>query len=200
MKVAWRPADAPLRRRSKRRAWWAGISAVLLAAISAIAYASVPKVWVTGESLKAGDLDTNFQSVDARLTALENANANLSRLLASTAQYGQVGAPGASTISIAGGGASPNAASVSWGDGTGWKLHFGTQHGGSFVPLVTIVDKGRVGIGTDSPNASLQVASGDVYASEAGSGIVLKSPNGTLCARVSLSDTGTLTTTSTPCP
>jgi hypothetical protein len=57
-----------------------------------------------------------------------------------------------------------------------------------------------VGIGTQVPAARLHVATGDVYVSNPGSGIILKSPNGSVCARLSLSDGGALVTTGMACP
>ena len=59
-------------------------------------------------------------------------------------------------------GSTPNGQQIIWGDGTGWKLNFGSKSASgsnaSFVPKVTFVDNGNVGIGTSSPNAPLQFA------------------------------------------
>jgi hypothetical protein len=53
--------------------------------------------------------------------------------------------------------ASPNSAQFIWGDNTGWKIHFGTDNGGSFLERMTIVDQGSVGIGTTSPVTKLVI-------------------------------------------
>ena len=53
---------------------------------------------------------------------------------------------------------------------------------------------GSVGIGTDTPASSLDVASGDVEVSQIASGIILKSPDGTRY-RVTVANGGTLTVT-----
>lgn len=59
----------------------------------------------------------------------------------------------------------------------------------------------NVGIatGVTTPNSRLQVAGGDVYISNPGSGVILTSPGGT-CYRVSVTNGGVATTTSLACP
>jgi hypothetical protein len=58
----------------------------------------------------------------------------------------------------------------------------------------------NVGIGTETPATPLHVASGDIYASQAGSGVIVKSPDGTKCARIGIDDTGALSVTAVTCP
>jgi hypothetical protein len=60
--------------------------------------------------------------------------------------------------------------------------------------IVTTALKGNVGIGTTSPASKLTVTGGDAEITDIGSGIILKSPNGTRW-RVAIDDTGALTTT-----
>jgi len=55
-------------------------------------------------------------------------------------------------------GPSPDHSQIWWGDNTGWKLHFGTKNdANNFVPRVTFLDTGEVGIGTVTPFYTLDV-------------------------------------------
>src|SRR3989454_2422275 len=70
---------------------------------------------------------------------------------------------------------SPNAGFIRFGDNTGWKLHIarnreasvGALNSGTTGVLMTIQDNGRVGIGTDAPQARLDVR-GDVKLGNSG--------------------------------
>lgn len=64
---------------------------------------------------------------------------------------------------------------------------FGKNTGGGFYSFPT-----RLGIGTENPQARLQIDAGDVYITDSTKGIIMKSPNGT-CRRVTLSNAGALT-------
>lgn len=65
---------------------------------------------------------------------------------------------------------------------------------------VRIDEYGYVGIGTATPNAQLQVAEGDIYVANTGSGIVLRSPNGD-CYLLGVADTtGLPTSQNVTCP
>jgi len=58
----------------------------------------------------------------------------------------------------------------------------------------------NVGIGTPTPATPLHVATGDIYASQAASGVVVKSPDGTKCARIGIDNSGALSVTALTCP
>jgi parallel beta-helix repeat protein len=69
----------------------------------------------------------------------------------------------------------------------------GVKHNG------LVVTSGNVGFGTSTPNSKLQVTGGDVYVNSIGSGVIIRSPNGS-CFRITVSDTGVLSTTGVGCP
>jgi hypothetical protein len=56
-----------------------------------------------------------------------------------------------------------------------------------------------VGIGTQTPEAKLQIADGDIYISDINKGIIMKSPDGQ-CWRGTLNNTGTLQFSEITCP
>lgn len=58
----------------------------------------------------------------------------------------------------------------------------------------------RVGIGTPTPQAALDVARGDVYISGAGQGVVLRSPDGLSCVRLVLTGGLSIVGELIPCP
>src|SRR5690242_18533227 len=57
--------------RAKRLLLRVGLPIAIVLGGSALAYANVPTVWKSGDTLKAADLNGNFSALDARLTALE---------------------------------------------------------------------------------------------------------------------------------
>src|SRR5436190_11413914 len=87
----------------------------------------------------------------------------------------QIGADVNALFTLSPSDGSPNAGFIRFGDNTGWKLHFGRNREaslgnlstGTTGVLMTIQDNGRVGIGTDSPQARLDVR-GDVKLGNSG--------------------------------
>jgi len=67
------------------------------------------------------------------------------------------------------------------------------------VTRLMVMSNGRVGVGTSVPGAKLQVASGDVYVSTIGNGVILRSPNGS-CFRMTVSNAGALGAAAVACP
>lgn len=57
----------------------------------------------------------------------------------------------------------------------------------------------NVGIGIIAPTQALQVAGGNLYVSGPGNGLIMKAPNGVSCYMVTITNGGSLTSTSTPC-
>jgi hypothetical protein len=62
--------DFEIPARIKRRALTVGIPLAILAG-AAVAYASVPNIWKSGDVLNAAALNENFDSIDKRVVALE---------------------------------------------------------------------------------------------------------------------------------
>ncbi|HKH46652.1 MAG TPA: NosD domain-containing protein [Thermoanaerobaculia bacterium] len=67
------------------------------------------------------------------------------------------------------------------------------------VTRLMVLSNGKVGVGTSVPGAKLQVASGDLYVSTVGNGVILRSPNGS-CFRMTVSNAGTLGAAAVACP
>ena len=60
-------------------------------------------------------------------------------------------------------------------------------------------ETGNVGIGIE-PRAKLEVADGDVLTSAAGSGLIVVSPNGLVCRRIGIDNSGSLVADPVACP
>ncbi|MBD0370337.1 MAG: hypothetical protein ICV60_05840 [Pyrinomonadaceae bacterium] len=58
----------------------------------------------------------------------------------------------------------------------------------------------NVGIGTTAPKARLNVKGGDVYIETASKGIILRTPDNLSCYRVTINNSGALTTAKVTCP
>lgn len=58
---------------------------------------------------------------------------------------------------------------------------------------------GNVGINETTPGTALEVGGGDVYVNNSANGVILRSPNGS-CWRITVDNTGTLSTTAVSCP
>lgn len=64
----------------------------------------------------------------------------------------------ANQVAFGGGGTSPNAATICWGDNTGWLMRLGTSVAGSFAPRFTFRDTGNLGIGVPPLDATLALS------------------------------------------
>ncbi|MBK9153513.1 MAG: hypothetical protein IPM25_04750 [Chloracidobacterium sp.] len=58
----------------------------------------------------------------------------------------------------------------------------------------------NVGIGTTAPKAKLEVAGGNILVTNAGGGVILKSPDGLTCRLLSIDNAGAMVLAITPCP
>jgi hypothetical protein len=58
---------------------------------------------------------------------------------------------------------------------------------------------GNVGIGVQ-PRAKLEVANGDIYASSGGNGLIVTSPDGLVCRRIGIDNSGAIVATPVTCP
>ncbi|HTH51128.1 MAG TPA: hypothetical protein VL501_04300 [Pyrinomonadaceae bacterium] len=59
---------------------------------------------------------------------------------------------------------------------------------------------GNFGIGTAAPLAKLHVEGGNVLVNTAGTGVILRSPDGSVCRLLTVSDAGAITLTTVTCP
>jgi hypothetical protein len=73
VKITFVTVDLEVSARTKRALLRVVLPAVLLLGAGGIAYASLPHTFASGEVLTAASLNTNFQSLDARVTTLEAA-------------------------------------------------------------------------------------------------------------------------------
>lgn len=62
-----------------------------------------------------------------------------------------------------------------------------------------VLSNGNVGIGNTSPGTKLEVGGGDIYVNNSANGVILKSPDGS-CWRITVDNSGNLTTTAVTCP
>jgi hypothetical protein len=60
-------------------------------------------------------------------------------------------------------------------------------------------ETGNIGIGVE-PSTKLHVADGDIYTSTPGNGFIVVSPNGLICKRIGIDNSGTIVANSIPCP
>ena len=67
------------------------------------------------------------------------------------------------------------------------------------IPYFPTSRAGYIGIGGISPMSRLHVSNGDIYIDNIGSGVIMKSPDGT-CWRVTVDNTGAMVTTAITCP
>jgi hypothetical protein len=74
--------------------------------------------------------------------------------------------------------------------------------GVSALPMTkfVIASTGNIGIGTPIPNAKLQIANGNIYTSAGGTGLIVKSPNGTICKKIGIDNSGNIIAISITCP
>jgi trimeric autotransporter adhesin len=58
----------------------------------------------------------------------------------------------------------------------------------------------NVGIGTTAPKTRLEVAGGNIHVTDPGQGIILKSPDGSVCRLLSIDNAGAMVLASITCP
>ncbi len=65
---------------------------------------------------------------------------------------------------------------------------------------MTVTNRGRVGIGTTNPGSALEVEGGDASVTTQGKGVILRATDGSNCYRLTVDNSGTLSTASVTCP
>lgn len=104
-----------------------------------------------------------------------NLSSNMSGLEVS-GQYGKHD-KAASKLLIGAGGDKPDAASIAFGDGTGWKLNFGTSRSNAFFPLVSMHDTGGLSI---APSDSVAAPKGALFVDQSDGKLKFKDRSGTV--------------------
>lgn len=121
--------------------------------------ATATSITIGANTLNTGEW-ANLDGINQTLATTSSpqfVNTSLTGYAHITGGYGTNG--NANAVAIAGGGISPNAASISFGDNTGWKLHIGTNVATVFTPRLTITDTGNV----DVPGGNLTSGGAYVY-------------------------------------
>jgi len=133
----------------------------------------------------SSDCTANYNTALGDLAGVTSSSANANVTGANNTFLGAWSGPGTSTQL-------DNAAAI------GYKALVSASN--ALVLGGTGADAVSVGIGTQSPKARLEVVDGDVYASTTGKGVVVKSPDGTKCARIGIDNAGALSVTALTCP
>lgn len=90
--------------------------------------------------------------------------------------YGQTDNMAANLL-LGGGGKSPNAGSIAFGDGSGWKLNMGTNKQGAFAPLFSFFDTGSFVM---EPADSRKAANGSLFVDSSDKKLKFKDSGGTI--------------------
>lgn len=90
--------------------------------------------------------------------------------------YGGISSAG-STVVFGAGGNSPDAGTISFGDGTGWKLNIGTKRNGQFATLFSFSDTGSFYL---KPMANSHALKGSIFTDITDNALKFKDLNGTV--------------------
>lgn len=85
-------------------------------------------------------------------------------------------------------------------DSSIWPSGAGQSLGLSANPWQNGFFSGFLTVGTTTQHSALGVSGGDVVTTDAGSGIIVRTPNGSACYRIGVANTGVATTTAVSCP
>jgi hypothetical protein len=153
--------------------------------------------------IRAGDLtlDGDRNTFIGRDVAFQNVSGSDNTLVGSFSEFSATNVTGSgNTLLGAGTTAFPD---ISNAGAIGFRAQVRTSNSiilGSINGINGATSDTSVGIGTSAPQEKLDVIGGNIFVGSPGRGLVLRSPAGTVCRRLSIDNEGTLLVINVPCP
>jgi hypothetical protein len=134
---------------------------------------SATPIYIGAETNHSVIMGNMAELYDRSGSGTNNVDSKLSGMSVSN-YYGQTDST-AANLTFGGGGSSPNAGSIAFGDGSGWKLNIGTGKSGGFVPLFSFFDTGCLYL---TPADSRKAANGSLFVDNSDQKLKYKDNNG----------------------